>query len=607
MRADVPQDGYFRSLTPCREACPVHTDACGYIQAISAGDFDRAYAIARVTNPLASICGRICGAPCEAACRRGAIDQPLSIRALKRAAFEHSKYAHAGPEALLTLLTGQPDSGPLHDRSIRRAVLQRNGTTGKHVVIIGSGPAGLACAHDLALLGHEVTILEMESMAAGMLVLGVPAYRLPRDLIEREVDFIRSLGVQIRCNCEVGKDVDMNELVGRYDAVVVAVGAKRSRLLPVPGLDGPGVLGGVEFLQEVNYGRAVQLGRRVVVVGGGNVAFDVARSVVRMLQLDVTRMAAKARGVEEVRLICLEARHEMPADDVEIIEGTEEGVVLTNGFGPDAVERNSQGQVTGLRCKGVSRVFDEQGRFAPTFTDTLQTFDADSVVFAIGQRFAVDFLQSVSGLDLERNGAPRVLQDNRTSHDKIWVAGDLATGPKLAIHAIASGREAARSIHHALVGEDVTPELVEVHVPLRHYQRDLDYELRRRSLLPVLPTEERIARRDIIVEAPPSHLWAQHEAGRCLNCSVHTLLDPAACILCGGCVEICPWACLKLVPLAEVSLDGVAEGDATVMIKDETACIRCGLCAARCPTHAITMEQCTLEEAQVSQQLERTS
>ncbi len=325
----IPDRRYWCEQIKCQEACPVHTDSRGYVRAIAEGDDEQAYLIARGPNPLASLCGRICGAPCETACRRGDLDAPVSIRALKRFVCEQF-----GPESraddLIDLVEFLKDAAsrhrprqcqaneellPLLQRLMRGDIPKVNA---KSVGIIGSGPAGLAAAHDLALLGFEVTIYEMEPVLAGMLAVGVPEYRLPRRVIEAETNAILAMGVKAVTGCCVGRDVTLAGLRERHDAVVIAVGAKRSRKLAAPGGDAPGVIGGVEYLRDVSLGNPPALGQRVVVIGGGNVAYDVGRTVLRQISLDAARTAARAEGVGQVYLCSLESLDEMPADDVEI-------------------------------------------------------------------------------------------------------------------------------------------------------------------------------------------------------------------------------------------------------------------------------------------------
>ena len=374
---EIADVDYWRRNIRCQDACPVHTDARGYVRAIAEGDYQKAYRIARGPNPLASICGRICGAPCEVECRRGAIDKPIAIRALKRFACERFGVEASDPPFRTIQEATQGAGQTYQDASLEETRLlldfiKRNpGTkpTGPKVAIIGSGPAGLAAAHDLALLGFQPIVYEMEPVPAGMLSLGVPAYRLPTDLIEAEVEVIRSLGVEFRCGVHVGKDLSLQELRRTHQAVVVAVGAKRSRGLPIKNSDVPGIVGGVEFLRSIALGEPLRIGRRVIVVGGGNVAYDVARTVLRQESYDVARTARRTPGVQEVHLCALESLEEMPADTTEIEEGEEEGVIRHNSLGPHEILTDDEGVFRGVRFKKCLRVFDEEKRFNPLFDD----------------------------------------------------------------------------------------------------------------------------------------------------------------------------------------------------------------------------------------------
>jgi len=613
-RAEAPSGRHWFEQIKCQAACPVHTDARGYVQAIARGDYERAYLIARAPNPFASVCGRICGAPCEQACRRGEIDSPIRIRALKRFVTERHGPEHSGDRVhdlvdwLCENLGGTPSSAPdgptrplldLNTRgSFRRAAGQR-------IAIVGSGPAGLAAAHDLALMGFAPVIFEMEPVPAGMLAVGVPEYRLPRDLIRAEVELIRRLGVEIRCNTAVGRDVTLPELRREFEAVVLAVGAKRSRRIDVPGGDAPQVLGAVEFLREIALGRPVEVGRRVVVIGGGNVAYDAGRSVIRNTEVDAAKLAAHLSS--ETHICCLEGRDEIPADDVEVIEGAEEGIRLHPSLGPHEIHLED-GNVCGVTFVHCLRVFDEQQQFAPLFDQSRRVrIDCDMVLLAIGQRVDVSFIDpDRDGIELLKNGAPRSDPESlRTTAEDVYVAGDLAYGTKLLIHAVASGKQAARSIYRRFTGEEISPRDVEIHVPLDDFAREYDYEARQRVRLRVVPAEERIRSSSISVELNMVEAQAVEEAGRCLNCSVNTIFDSEKCILCGGCVDICPSVCLRFVDLANLEPNDeieeleerLAPGEPmTAILKDDAVCIRCGLCAARCPAGAITMEEYCIEE-----------
>jgi NADPH-dependent glutamate synthase beta subunit-like oxidoreductase len=619
---ELPDAAYWRRQIKCQDACPVHTDARGYVRAIAAGDYRRAYLIARGPNPLASICGRICGAPCEAACRRGDHDQSIAIRSLKRFATERFGPEHfaedLGNQAFLEQSVQAAGSGvcdALDEIHHLLNAIQKSGwkkPEGKPVAIIGAGPAGLACGHDLALLGVRSIIYEAEAVPAGMLALGVPEYRLPRDLIRAEVRVIEALGVEIRCSTTIGKDVSFEELRRDHAAVVIAVGAKRSRSLKLPGVDGPDVLGGVDFLRDVALGKPPSLGRRVVVVGGGNVAYDISRTALRQTHFDTARTAARRPGVGEVLLCCLESLAEMPADEIEIREGDEEGLKRHNSLGPVQILRDAAGRVTGVEFKRVLRVFDEQRRFNPVFDETQRTtIPANTVILSIGQAADLSFLDpEKNGIALSAPGIIKVDPKTLTSTAPgVFVAGDLAHGTKLMIHAIASGKKAARSVYEYLTGRHIETDVVEVHRVLDDYHREKDYEKLRRVPIPVLTVEERLSKPTAMVERGYDEAQARCEASRCLDCGVNTIFDGNKCILCGGCVEVCPTFCLKLIGLNELAKTPDVEkllaeelgagADLTqhsAIIKDETLCIRCANCAMRCPTGAITMERFSFAE-----------
>lgn len=613
IRVEIPDEGYWRRQIKCQDACPVHTDARGYVRAIAEGDFEQAYLIARGPNPLASICGRVCGAPCEAACRRKEIDQAVSIRALKRFVTEQFG-SESGRFAPLDLLKRVMEAGRARIcrseedlRSIRSSLPENPGKSGSdfRVAIIGSGPAGLAAAHDLALLGVRVTVFEMEPIPAGMLAVGIPAYRLPRDLINAEVEVIRSLGVEFRCNTEVGKDIAFDEIRRQFGATLIAVGAKRSRQLDIPGVQGVGVFGGVEFLREVALGRSTALGQSVVVIGGGNVAFDISRSVIRQAEIDVSRTALRQSDVREVHMVSLESLEELPADDVEIIEGDEEGVIRHHRWGPKEIVRDSSGRITNVVFKKVLRVFDEAGRFAPSFDEsTTKSIAADTVLWAIGQRADISFLPEQGDVRRTERGLIECdQQELTTSAPGVFIAGDIAYGPKLLIHAVASGKQAARSIYRYLTGRTVEPQQTMLHLPILDYSREADYEKQSRLSIPTLTAKERTSSWETVVERGYGEPQALCEASRCLDCGVNTIFDGEKCVLCGGCADVCPELCLRLVSvsalergddmsalLSSLGCDQEID-DISAIVKDETACIRCGLCAERCPVGAITMER----------------
>jgi NADPH-dependent glutamate synthase beta subunit-like oxidoreductase/ferredoxin len=616
IRIRIPDDDYWRNLINCQRACPVGTDARGYVRAIANGDFEDAYLIARGPNPLASICGRICGAPCEAACRRGSLDQPVSIRALKRFVtqqhgVESRKIDPLGLLQRVLEASGRDCSGDEELASLRKVLraLTDQKLEGPSVAIIGSGPAGLAAAHDLALVGLRPTIFESESVPGGMLAIGIPAYRLPRDLIEAEIELIQALGVRFECSMGVGQTVGLEEIRRTHDATVVAVGAKRSRSLNIPGAVGPGLLGGVEFLRDVALGRPTPLGSKVVVIGGGNVAYDISRSVVRQTGVDISRSALRQRNVRDVHMVSLESLEELPADDIEIIEGDQEGVRRLHRLGPEEILRDEDGAIQGVRFKRVNRVFDDQGRFAPEFDEKdTTTIAADTVIWGIGQQPDLSFIPPEGDLRLTERGLIESDPERlTTSAPDVFVAGDIAHGPRLLIDAVASGKRAARMVYEHLTKKRLNSDQVMLHLPILDYKREADYEKRSRTSIPTLSGQERFSSQTAVIEKGYDVDQACMEAGRCLDCGVNTIFDSEKCILCGGCADICPELCLRLVSVSSLSGDAELDrllqeryGDRgyeeeSAIIKDETSCIRCGLCAERCPVGAITMERMSFQ------------
>jgi len=599
---------YYGTNFPCRAACPVGTNAGGYVSLIAKGRFEEAYALARAPNPFASVCGRVCAHPCEAACRRGTIDAPIHIRALKRVVTE--RYGVESRRSFDEILAVVERPRPKAERPGR-------------VAIVGAGPAGLACAHDLALMGHTAVVFDAAPVAGGMMRIGIPAYRLPRADLEREIEFIRWLGVEIRLGVPIGGEVRFADLVRDFDAVFLAPGCRRGKALKIPGAELGGVLTAIDLLAHVNLGQPIDVGQRVVVVGGGNVAFDAARSARRFggtsepdeeahnLAVDAAVVASRVLG-REVTMVTLESRQEMPADPSEIAEGAEEGVRLINRRGPKEI-LGEGGRVTALRTVDVARVFDERGRFAPEFVpDSDKEIPCDTVVLAVGQMADLGFLGADHGLQLSPQGLiavdPATLATSRAG---VFAGGDIAFGPRIVISAVADGRRAARAIDTHLTGRRDEPVRYHLRVfPTFGYEHPFargDYETVPRAEVPVIPVERRTGAAE--VERVLSDEEARAEGTRCLHCWVNTVFDSSAvngseCIQCGGCVDVCPEQCIDLVALRRLS---AAPGGPTLrlpdgrpleltgqpgaaLIKDETVCIRCGLCARRCPTGVISMQ-----------------
>ncbi|MEW5986710.1 MAG: FAD-dependent oxidoreductase [Chloroflexota bacterium] len=636
-----PDLSFYQRTVACQFACPVRTDGRAYVTAIARGEYERAYLIARETNPFASTCGWVCGAPCEAACRRGQIDAPIAIRALKR--FVNDRYGvYLGESGE----TRQPPAWPAYvgptdafdlgntifptSRSGLNAGRQRANKTGKRIAIVGAGPAGLSCAHDLALLGHEVTVFDSAPAAGGMLRLGVPEYRLPREVIDLEIQAILALGPTLKLNHALGRDITLADLRRDFDALFLAIGAYRSRRLNVEGEQLDGVLRAVDFLINVNLGGYnLDLGKRVLVIGGGNVAMDVARTAARLghpaesggdlaVALDVARTAVRLGATKEVHCLVVEDRSEMLADPAEIAEAEEEGVIIHNHCAPTRIVGDGR-RAAGVETLTVARAFDERGRFNPQLIPGTETvWSCDSVIVAIGQSGDLDWLQPEDGVEVTARGALQVNKETlATTAPGVFAGGDIAFGPRLIINAVADGQRAARSIHVYL--QNVKPRLVRKGFFTPIAKRDYpnvgplrDYLRWPRHQPPVLPVERRIGVSRVEIGFDEGS--ARQQGGRCLICTLNPIFDGELCILCNGCVDVCPTDCLKLVSVAALRgnemVTAVIERQtanwpaASAMLLDPARCIRCGLCAARCPTEAVQMESFRFTEEMIFEEVD---
>lgn len=584
----IPDLDYYIRQIDCRDGCPVNTDPRGYMLALHAGDFLEGYKIARGPNPFASICGMICGAPCELTCRRDRVDKTLTIRAQKRYLTE---WFGMDKEAHVKSLEMSYARGSTHPQP-----------NGLKVACIGAGVASLTAAHDLLRLGYAVDVYEMMRTTGGMLTYGVPAYRLKNDIVYNECFAIEHLGANMHYNVKVGRDITLTELQSQYDAVFIGVGLWKSRDLPIPGADGADVIRGIEYLRVRCMEEEWKIGENVLVVGGGNVAFDVARTSVR-------------NGAKKVTMVCLETRDEQTADEFEIEDGLEEGITIINRVAPISVERDADGKITGLKVQQIYSLFDYTGRFAPQMIpDSQYVIPCDTLALAIGQAMDTSLFNGWDKKDqlvLDRGIIKTERGTGRTSVKGLYAGGDAAFGPALFITAIRHGQDTARTIDEDLRGAKPYREYVGEFTEIPP-MRTKDYLQTPWALPSMKPAKERIHNNDL-VENSYTDEEAHLQSNRCLQCHVSPVFDGELCIKCNGCVDVCPCNCLKLVPLSGVNFD-LGEGNlrravdnfyqidsvdmtneelaelGSVMLKDEDLCIRCGLCAEKCPTQAVTMD-----------------
>jgi NADPH-dependent glutamate synthase beta subunit-like oxidoreductase len=495
---------------------------------------------------------------------------------------------------------------------------------GRKVAVVGAGPAGLGCAHDLALMGYAVTVFEASDRAGGMAFHGIPEFRLPRSLLDKEIQSIEDLGVEFRFNAPLTPEFQLSDLRQQgFKSIFLSVGAQKGRLLDCPGHELDGIVRAVDYLININNGYRIPQANKVLVVGGGFVAFDAARMALRASRaespieeveeagagmapaLDAARIAARAGA--DVTLASLESYEEMPVTRTEqgreeFEQSLEEGI----RFLPQRSVSRFEGErrVHRIHMIGVTRTYDDDGRFAPVFDESVtQEIDADLVILAIGQQPDLGFLSPEDGVEVTRAQTIKVDPDTlATTAPGIFAGGDAAFGPRNLIDAVANGKLAARSMN-AFLSKEATEARFFLNfekIPTRKFVRTEGYDRIARTA----PPTSDLGRRTGISEVEEAYdeEEARRQAERCLSCHLQTIYDPQKCVLCNRCVDICPENCLKLVPLDEIDLapeqaaaaEKVAGVDAGVtasaMIKDDDVCIRCGLCAIRCPTDAMTME-----------------
>ena len=588
---DIANPAYFHKVVDCQLACPAHTPVPEYIRLIAQGRYTDAYMVNWVSNVFPGVLGRTCDRPCEPACRRsrveesnGAKPEPVAICRLKRVAAD------------------------LKDDISQRmpALAPRNG---KHVACIGAGPASLTVARDLLPLGYAVTIFDGESKAGGFIRTQIPRFRLPESVIDEETGYILDLGADFRS----GQRVESMKawMAEGYDAIFVGCGAPRGRDLDLPGRREikDNVHIGIDWLASVSFGHITSIGKRVIVLGGGNTAMDCCRSSRRL-------------GGTEVKVIVRSGFDEMKASPWEKEDAQHEGIPIINFHVPKSFEHTG-GKLTGMKFEVVKAVFDAQGKRSLVPAGVPEVLvECDAVLIAVGQENAFPWIEAGSGIRFDKWGLPVLGKDTfQSSVPNVFFGGDSALGPRNIITAVAHGHEAAVSIDRLLHGEALSQRpapmtnLLSQKMGIHEWSFDNDVSGDERFKVPWAKAAKALASIKVEVELGFDAATAFKEAGRCLNCDVQTVFTKDACIECDACVDICPMDCITFTANGEeadlrtrlkaqalnLAQDLYVSADlktGRVMVKDEDVCLHCGLCAERCPTGAWDMQKFLLNTTQ---------
>ncbi len=561
---------WYQTNIPCQVGCPAHTDVSTYIGLISQARFDEAYLLNRKANVVPGVLGRTCAKPCEPVCRRNKIDgKPIAICWLKRAAADNREYRH---------------------HAVRPPV-----TKDKKVAVIGAGSAGMACTRDLREMGYAVTIYEQYPTAGGVMVNGIPVWRLPRSVTTEECDeYMADLGVDVRYDTRVGRDVLLTDLLKEYDAVYIAAGCYIPNALTgpdnkvIPGADLKGVEDGIRLLEKTNYGQPAFIGKKVAILGSGFTAMDCCRTAIRF-------------GAEKSYVLYRRTKEEAGSDEYEVDEAMFENVEFTYLVTPVAVLSEDGVHASSMRfIRNKLGDPDASGRRRPMpIPGTEFEIEVDTVIPCFGQYSDASWTQAEDlNLEVNRWGVPLVDFENwMTSHPGLFAGGDYTQGSRNLISAIADGRDAATGINRYLGGADKPAESAQ-EIELPDYRRGMvdNYESIPFELMPSLPLQGRFSNTRE-TETGYTAEEAVVQARRCLQCQLNIMIDPSICILCSGCVDICPYDCISMEGLSRVVKgDPMHQGTESWrggadMIIDEEKCIRCGLCIVRCPTDAISMVQ----------------
>ena len=587
---DISNPDYFHKVVDCQWACPAHTPVPEYIRLIAAGRYSDAYMVNWHSNVFPGILGRTCDRPCEPACRRGRVEeQPVAICRLKRVAADNKDDVN---------------------HRMPKPASQKNG---KRVALIGAGPASLTVARDLLPLGYHVVLYDQDPQAGGMMRTQIPKFRLPERVIDEEVGYITDLQPELR----LGKRIDSMKalLAENFDAIFVGCGAPRGRDLDVPGRKeaAANIHIGIDWLSSVSFGHTTKIGKRVIVLGGGNTAMDCCRTSRRL-------------GGDDVRVVVRSGFEEMKASPWEKEDAMREDIPIHNFLVPKSFS-HSGGKLTGVSFEKVKAEYDAKGRrnLVPSGEPDVH-MECDDVLVAVGQENAFPWIEADVGIQFDKWHMPIVNEVTMgSSHPKIFFGGDSAFGPKNIIWAVAHGHDAAISIDRVCQGQPVDApraplvNLMSQKMGIHEWSYDNDIALDKRYKVPHLPNE--VALKDVRAEV---ELGFDRELGyaetqRCLNCDVQTVFNAPLCIECDACVDICPLDCITFTknepeaelrkhltaPAKNVTQDLYVSSDlktGRVMVKDEDLCLHCGLCAERCPTGAWDMQKFLLEAAKTDYQ-----
>ena len=578
---DITNPEYFHKVVDCQYACPAHTPVPEYIRMIAAERYTDAYMINWESNVFPGVLGRTCDRPCEPACRRGRLtsdEEPVAICRLKRVAADNKS-----------------------DISDRLPAIPKK-KNGKKIACIGAGPASLTLARDLMPLGYTIDMYDNQFAGGGMMRSQIPSFRLPLSVLDEEVDIILDMGVMTTFNIEIDS---MKEILAKdYDAVFVGTGAPRGKGLDLPGLEeaGKSVHIGIDWLSSVAFEHTEKIGKKVLVLGGGNTAMDCCRTSMRL-------------GGEDVRVVVRSPFGDMKASPWEKEDAQHEGIPIYDNHTPKEIVVED-GKLKGMLFEKVEAQYDEDGKrsLIPTGEDWV-FMEADDVLMAIGQENAFPWVERDVGIEFDQWDMPVVDKLTfQSTNEKVFFGGDAAFGPENVITAVAHGHQAAVSIDLFCRGESVRERpdpltnLVSQKMGVHEWSYDNGVESDVRYIVPLAPLEQTLKNRKLEVELGFDRETGFKEAERCLNCDVQTVFEETRCIECDACVDICPTDCISFVPNAEeeglrrslvapaniLSQDLYVSQDlptTRVMVKDENVCLHCGLCAERCPTAAWDMQK----------------